>query len=262
LRVLACQGVFVDFVDGLGGLKIVHRHPDGTGEDWDEIHELVQSTSPTNININADLAVDQNKNENTNDASTILETISYCLVLNRKDRYLSHPTPPGHFLADFLAFCLAAIHRPSSVPPSFLSWFTLNKSLIIYGQSLEALCSAAQIPANPHGIDYLQRSDEESFQSRHKDVTDWMGRRLMTTTKRGGLGMAPCRAERGDQIWVLRGCSILMVLRKLEGEERGWEGEGYEVIGECYLHRYINGEIMEEVKDGEVEVKLEKVELL
>jgi hypothetical protein len=255
LRFLTCRGVFVDLVDGLGGLRELHRHPDGTGEDQVEMHELVQSTAPANIYTPPDLrAPGRIVGQNTNEASAILETISRCLVLNRKDRYLSHPTPSGHFLEDFLAFCLGSIHRPHEVPPRFISWFLLNKFLYIGGHTLEELCEAAPIPENPQGIDYLQRSDEESFQSRHKDVTEWMARRLMTTKTRGLLGMAPCRAEKGDQIWVLRGCSIPMLLRKRKQSTRE-EGEGYEVIGECYLHGYMDGEIMKEVEGGKAEVQ-------
>jgi len=217
------------------------------------------STVPANIYIPPDLrAPGRIVSRNTNEASTILETISRCLVLNRKDRYLSYPTPSGHFLADFIVFCRSSIHHPHEVPPCFISWFSLNRNLFIGGRTLEDLCRAAPIPENPQGIDYLQRTDEESFQSRHKDVTEWMARRHLTTKKRGLLGMAPCRAEKGDQIWVLRGCSMPMVLRERK-QSTGEEGVGYEVVGECYLHGYMNGEIMKEVEGGKTEVKKNSV---
>jgi len=67
--------------------------------------------------------------------------------------------------------------------------------------------------------------------------------------------MAAYRAEKRDQIWVLRGCSIHLVSRK---REEG-EGDGCETIWECYLHGYMNWEIVEEVKRGDAEVKVEKV---
>jgi hypothetical protein len=254
LRLLTCEGVLVDYVDGIGGLKVVRRHPDGRGENWDEVHEVVESTSPANISLElgaTDRTLDQNTRE-ADQSSTILENISRCLVLNRKDRYLSHPTPSGHFLADFQAFCLAAMHQPNEVHSRFLDWFKRNKSLHIQGHSLEEICKAAPIPDNPQGIDYLKRSDEKSLRSRHQDVTEWMARRLMTTN-RGLIGMAPCRVEKGDQICVLLGCSIPMILRKRTGREF------YEVIGECYLHGYMNGEIMKEVEGGET--KVEKLQL-
>ena len=40
-------------------------------------------------------------------------------------------------------FTDAAIHHlnSASLPPRFLSWFTLEKSLLIHGKSIEALCS-------------------------------------------------------------------------------------------------------------------------
>jgi hypothetical protein len=46
-------------------------------------------------------------------------------------------------------------------------------------------------------------------------------------------------AQKDDQAWVLLGYSVPLVLRKCEGKEN------FEVIGECYLHGYMNGEVIE-----------------
>ena len=48
--------------------------------------------------------------------------------------------------------------------------------------------------------------------------------------------MAPPRADKGDDVCVLFGCSVPVVLRKRHGT--------WEFIGECYLHGYMNGEIL------------------
>ena len=80
-----------------------------------------------------------------------------------------------------------------------------------------------------------------------------MQRRLMTT-KDGKIGMVPGRTQKEDQIWVLFGCSIPLVLRKCKAEG------SYEVVGECYLHGYMNGEIIKELQDGKV--KSQEVNLL
>jgi hypothetical protein len=61
--------------------------------------------------------------------------------------------------------------------------------------------------------------------------------------------MAPRRIQKGDQICVLLGYSIPLVLRKSES------GSLYEVIGECYLHEYMNGEILKEVESGRVKIE-------
>jgi hypothetical protein len=91
-------------------------------------------------------------------------------------------------------------------------------------------------------------TNERAFLSRFRDTTDWMMRRLMTTDK-GHIGMVPSRARKGDQVWVLLGCSIPLILRKWENKH------GFQVIGECYLHGDMNGEVQEEIKSGKLNVE-------
>ena len=61
-------------------------------------------------------------------------------------------------------------------------------------------------------------------------------RRLLITDL-GYLGMAPCRARKGDIVAILFGCSIPLVLRKV-GEREAWQ-----VVGEAYVDGFMNGEI-------------------
>ena len=250
LRVLTCEGILLDHVDGIGGLKLIHSQRDGTEEDIHEEYQCVNSTSA--INCSAEPAIVGKDLFYTNKSSKLLENISRCLVLDRKDRYLSHPTPYGHFHADFQAFCKAAIEEPNVVDAKFYHWFQINKSLLIQGQSLEQICQTATPLANQEHVDYLKISGEDSFQWRLREVTEWMARRLITTNE-GYIGMAPCRAQKGDQICVLLGCSIPMILRKREGDSL------YEVIGECYLQGFMNGEVMKEWERGSF--KVEKFQL-
>jgi hypothetical protein len=69
------------------------------------------------------------------------------------------------------------------------------------------------------------------------------------TTNSGNIGVVSGRAQKGDQIWVLLGCSVPVVLRKRDGEQ------SCEVIGECYLQGYMQGEIMEELRKGAVNIE-------
>ncbi|KAK7755418.1 hypothetical protein SLS62_002645 [Diatrype stigma] len=70
-------------------------------------------------------------------------------------------------------------------------------------------------------------------------------RRLMGT--RGGrMGTAPAAAKVGDRVAVLQGCSVPMVLRE--------NGDGWVVVGECYVHGVMDGEVLaasskEDVRD-------------
>jgi hypothetical protein len=75
--------------------------------------------------------------------------------------------------------------------------------------------------------------------------TNIMSRRLMGTTS-GRMGVAPWTAQQGDVICVLPGCSVPLVIRP-EGN-----GARYRFIGECYVHRIVEGEILERVQTGEI----------
>lgn len=57
--------------------------------------------------------------------------------------------------------------------------------------------------------------------------------------KKGVLGLCPSDAELGDLVCVIFGCSVPLVLRRIEGRE-----ERYRLIGECYLDHAMDGEAM------------------
>jgi Heterokaryon incompatibility protein (HET) len=247
-RLLICKGILVDCVDGIGGLKVGRS-------DWfgskvsEEGHRCINSTS----SINSPAAFGGNggtlhRDEiNPGESSKIIEDTSRCLVLNRKDRYLTYPTPPNYFLKDFQSLCLTAIARPTDVHHQFFDWFQLNKFLYIRGHSLEELCKSTE----NLDLSHLRLTDsmgEMSFTSRFNDTTKGMTRRLITTNE-GYLGMAPYRVRKGDKICVLLGCNIPLVLRQRKDES------SYEVIGECYLHGFMNGEALQELDSGKFEIE-------
>jgi len=172
--------------------------------------------------------------------------ISRCLVLDRADRYLGNAAPQIRFRNDFQVFCLAALEKPGHIHPLFLDWFQRNKLLSMRGHTLETLSknsgaspsSGTNLMATPDLKDRV-----EGFLGRFRDTTLRIARRLMVTND-GHIGIAPCRARKGDIVCVLLGCSIPLVLRP-----RG-DKKTYEFIGECYLHEFMNGEAVGEVESG------------
>ncbi|KAK4195297.1 heterokaryon incompatibility protein-domain-containing protein [Triangularia verruculosa] len=71
-----------------------------------------------------------------------------------------------------------------------------------------------------------------------------VGRRLYRTT-RGYLGLGPATIRPGDQVWMIRGAIVPIVLR--EADEVG----KFTVVGDSYLHGFMNGEMLDcsHVKD-------------
>ncbi|KAK0656997.1 heterokaryon incompatibility protein-domain-containing protein [Cercophora newfieldiana] len=238
---MTCGGILVDRVDGLGGVRQVSQ---------DAVHSA-QSTSAVNARP-PDGGVESHRNQAT---STFLwGQIPCCLVLDRKDRYLRHRAPLLDFSRQFKTLCQLAVSQPAeSVPVPFMEWFQRNKDLLIRGITLEEAIKR-DVEGNNDGdrgifgqsdsSEPLQEipglSDWESFLSRLRDTSWTMGMRLMVTNS-GLVGMAPRDAKKGDIVCVLFGCSIPLVLRSVPGRE--WEA--YQLVGECFMAGFMNGEILE-----------------
>ncbi|KAE9373755.1 hypothetical protein N431DRAFT_315758, partial [Stipitochalara longipes BDJ] len=58
----------------------------------------------------------------------------------------------------------------------------------------------------------------------------------------GYIGLAPGRADPGDLICVLFGGSAPFILRK--------QGNNYILIGECFCHGLMDGEIIQDLDSG------------
>jgi hypothetical protein len=79
-------------------------------------------------------------------------------------------------------------------------------------------------------------------------------RRLARTTKLGQLALLPYATEPRDIICILYGCSVPVVLRKMEDEKTSSGEELWELIGECYVYDMMAGEALAEKRrriDGE-----------
>ncbi|KAH7359696.1 heterokaryon incompatibility protein-domain-containing protein [Pyrenochaeta sp. MPI-SDFR-AT-0127] len=75
-----------------------------------------------------------------------------------------------------------------------------------------------------------------------------LGRRLITLTT-GHFGLAPNITQPDDEIYVLLGCSLPVVLRKMA------ESSHYKVIGECYVEGFSNGEAVSGLDDGTYQLR-------
>ena len=68
-------------------------------------------------------------------------------------------------------------------------------------------------------------------------------------TDGGYLGLAPTDAQAKDVIAVLEGCNVPLVLRPAK-ETQGQ----FAVVGECYIHGIMSGEMVEFLEQGRYEV--------
>ncbi|KAF2138221.1 uncharacterized protein K452DRAFT_353118 [Aplosporella prunicola CBS 121167] len=57
------------------------------------------------------------------------------------------------------------------------------------------------------------------------------------TTAKGYLGLLPRQAKPGDIVCVLFGCNVPFIIRKADGDK-------YRLVGECYVHGIMRGEVI------------------
>jgi hypothetical protein len=81
---------------------------------------------------------------------------------------------------------------------------------------------------------------EEEAREWATNVLAW--RRLIGTCQ-GRIGLTNPAAKAGDSIMVVKGCNVPMVFRP--------DGAYWRLIGECYLHGIMDGEVAERVERGE-----------
>lgn len=75
--------------------------------------------------------------------------------------------------------------------------------------------------------------------------------RTFITTERGTLGSTGLGVQEGDCIFVAFGCSYPFLARP--------DGDGYRIVGECYLDGFMDGEALDMVANNELEIG--KIEL-
>lgn len=219
---LRCTGFVVDHVDGLTALD-------------DPDYPMIQSRVRSGQRMN-ESATDRS----TTAASRVLDIVTRCLVLDRGDRYLSKPARIEDFKEELLHVALGGQIKDDAPDKYFQTWFYQNQDFRIQGVRLEDLCKSV----GPHGLVEPVADIRETFTSlvsdRHK-----MGLRLITTLK-GNVGMGWREVRIGDMICILFGCNVPVVIRpRLKGT--------YQLVGECYLEGYMNGEILAEAKVSETD---------
>ncbi|ROV98390.1 hypothetical protein VMCG_07200 [Cytospora schulzeri] len=218
---LTCRGVLVDYIDGLGNKQ---DSDEAQGND---------STSPLNT-------MDVKPQERVG----LRDSLARSLTLNRQDQYLESSAPVRRYsreLQQLAVACLDPDKTDQQAPHWFRSWWLVNSGLRIRGSSIRDICYTQDWDRTlSHSSNPIPRA-QRSFFLRMRGVMKERFRRIMVTDE-GHVGVAPKRAQKGDLVCVLFGCSVPVVLRK---REQGDADEPvYELIGECYLDGFMNGEAL------------------
>ena len=91
----------------------------------------------------------------------------------------------------------------------------------------------------PHGDRKMRLIDE--------DISYSMSRSKLWSTSQGFLGLGRQTVEKGDEVFIIKGSPVPLILRPIEGARLSQLGlpereQGYLFVGECYLHGFMDGE--------------------
>ena len=93
----------------------------------------------------------------------------------------------------------------------------------------------AQFWANAGQVETNAKAYDAQFGYLHVD------RRLFRTAN-GFVGVGPLSIQPGDQIWVIQDSKFPFILRPVERAEKE---RAFKVVGECYVHGFMNGEMLD-----------------
>lgn len=224
----ACQGVLLDVVDGLGPMQ-------------GNLIPTVVSTSPANT-----------QPANMPEKELMLHSLARSLVMDRMDRFLECRAPARQYARD-LRQLVMAIEQPGDDDDSPRSglWFSrwweeVNQDpvLRVRGFTIEMLCSGGDVATSPSRP--IPRTSK-SFFSRFRGTMKSKSRRLLVTDM-GHLGLCPSQTQKGDVVCILLGCSVPVVLRKVQNRQNV-DRPTFKLVGECYLDGFMNGEGLKLDKD-------------
>ena len=81
--------------------------------------------------------------------------------------------------------------------------------------------------------------------------------RALFLTEGSGLGLGPVSYEPDDEVWAIAGADVPFVLRPVESDDGS---KTFRLLGDCYLHECMHGEMIED--DPDIVQKLEPIVLV
>jgi len=134
-------------------------------------------------------------------------------------------------------------HLPAPWDKSFYSFIDKNEDFMINGRRL-ATYFANEGRREPINTDAISvRMMKNALLDSVMRATALLYRRRLVTTNDGLVGIVPRAAKKGDVIAVLLGCRESLVLRPTMKNGN----QCYKVVGSCYVHAIMEGELMEGV---------------
>jgi hypothetical protein len=152
---------------------------------------------------------------------------------SRTQKYLTGENLGDAFLETILVGNISPMEDKSDLREQYCAWSAGQRR----ARSLVAMYSVMSI----HGMTEsykLYRDVPETFQKRMRATIF----RTFVKTEMGYMGLVSGDVQAGDEIWLLEGCRVPVVLRACGN------GEDWKVVGDAYVHGVMYGEAFEEKK--------------
>ncbi|CAN9311553.1 unnamed protein product [Alternaria sp. RS040] len=208
MALLSTSGLLVATIDGLGYARDLSANE----------FNLIQSCAEPNL-VRSDSC----------NGSKLRVNIARALLCGR---YKRRPIPARFCNPAFGEITLRAIQGIEDKGSYFPGWFEKNDSFLICGRSMRGWIEEWSAEFSSPSTKEKLSSDAHQYTLDAAAVMFYYRKRIMTTTD-GRFGMAPHSSRSGDQVWVLFGCSVPVVLRQY--------GERWEFVGECYMDDFMDG---------------------
>jgi hypothetical protein len=217
--VMLAKGVVLDTLDGLSGTRYWE-------DDLDKLDDILHSQHYANA---------------YGDDVAFKDALCRTLLGNR-DRLGAPPTEYDQCVLDS-AILDSRFSPPIPTPQTGdtnESWLwnlhlfmVRNSSFVLGGRPLQ---------------DYFQdfhalEEDADRYFNSIGRMLEFLWSRKLVTTEKGYLGVAFQDARRGDVVAIFLGCSYPILLRPC--------GKTYKVVSHCYIHGFMEGEIVELLRTGE-----------
>ncbi|CZR69185.1 uncharacterized protein PAC_19085 [Phialocephala subalpina] len=134
-----------------------------------------------------------------------------------------------------------------------------NKAPSWYGR---AFLQCVQTPSQDMDVDTQKWINSNQTPTRIRKflsrVQSVIWNRKFFTTEKGGFGLGPRQAREGDQIYVVLGCSVPILLRKHGSRQK----DVYQLIGEVYLHEMMDGQALFGKSEEEIGLQAQIISIL
>ncbi|KAF7919100.1 uncharacterized protein EAE98_009420 [Botrytis deweyae] len=228
--VLSAKGIILDVVDGMGSATVVSR---STRPSLPSHENLQQSTT---------------NNSRYPSKNDLFHAIWRTLVSSRTTHDTKATSASG---AVYLTFKSVTIPKENWLLEDVWKWKELDEIRLFYannamlkvaGKSLSDWINLA-LPVFEPNLDASVKGVKNEIRYLPYHVKSTLRNQRFLVTASGYIGYVPNETKRGDTICILYGMDVPVVLRKNQDKT-------FEVIGPCYVHGVMEGELMNDLQNG------------